>query len=65
MAHIEKLLNVSSDGCVDSHMFDVLPGSQGRRDAGPADLPSAAALIHPDEVLAAISVLKRKQSSDI
>ena len=59
MAHFEKLLNVPrSDGYVDSHMFDVHP----------ADLPSAAALntaIHPDEVLAAITALKRNKSSDL
>ncbi|DBA92192.1 TPA: hypothetical protein ACH3X1_015902 [Trebouxia sp. C0004] len=34
----------------------------------PADLPSAAALntaIHPDEVVAAITALKRNKSSDL
>ncbi len=59
MAHFEKLLIVPrSDDYVDSHMFDVHP----------VDLPSAAALntaIHPDEVVAAITALKRNKSSDL
>ena len=59
MAYFEKLLNVArSDDHVDSHMFDVHP----------ADVPSAAALntvIHPDEVIAAITALKRNKSSDL